>query len=185
MGKSSRNKRRRVTSRADGARGRGTERKVMGRSSIEAYTSIGIAIVSVFSIPFWARDLLLFLGASLWTDIAYQAPWTINLHKRVKLGIAALAWCAALWVSWHTYPKPSFIYVAPAIWTADGRWDFVVGHRGADPVNRVQILVRDQDWVKYTGVLQGKSPMKARTNRCSLFRKSIRVAGERYLLGSS
>ena len=47
---------------ADSARSRGTEQKVLSRSSIEAYTSIGIAIVSVFSIPFWTRDLLLFVG---------------------------------------------------------------------------------------------------------------------------
>ncbi len=73
----------------------------------------------------------------------------MRLDYKIKLASSAVIWCGAVGFLWYTHPQLSFIYVTPGIRTADGRWDFIIGHRGPDPVNTIQVFFRDQDWLKH------------------------------------
>jgi hypothetical protein len=53
----------------------------LGRSSIEAYVSIGIAIVVVvFPLNFWVKLTLICVLACLLVDVAFRNFWMMGLH---------------------------------------------------------------------------------------------------------
>lgn len=53
----------------------------------------------------------------------------------------------------------SFPFMVPGVWFLDGRWDFIINHRGDVPSYNVEMLF--QDVIKQQAVLAGKTSLSA------------------------
>ena len=123
------------------------KQRPLERSSLEAYGGMLIAVVIAVwpGAPFWITLLLLLVAACLLTHVFFRAPLTIGWNKSWKVVMTLFVWVVAFWVCWLKKPQLSYVYVAPAVWLPDGRWVFIINHRGPEAVSRTEILFQDQD----------------------------------------
>ena len=94
--------------------------------------------------PLWASILyfvsVLFAIAAVWELFPFRA--------NVKTIIAALLVLAfiivdAAWIRYAT--RPSFVFLIPGVWLNGDTWDFIVNHRGREPLYNVEIVLVDED----------------------------------------
>jgi len=82
-----------------------------------------------------------------------RIKWASTI-KTILVTVAVLAFCAVAYWNIMDRLRPSFVFVAPAVWLNDSTWDFIVNHRGPKTSATVQILFIDEDRQNYLAVTQ-------------------------------
>lgn len=66
-------------------------------------------------------------------EFSRRFPWFAEPPKPSRVEAASTA----------ENKKPSFLYIAPAVWSEDGKWDFMIRHSGPDPVYNAEMVFAD------------------------------------------
>jgi hypothetical protein len=74
--------------------------------------------------------------------------------KTILAAIAVLAFCTLAYRDVTERLRPSFVFIAPALWLNSDTWDFIVNHRGPKTSATVQILFIDEDRQNYLALTQ-------------------------------
>jgi hypothetical protein len=77
-----------------------------------------------------------------------RVTWTRTM-KTILASVAVVAFCTLAYRNISERLRPSFVFVAPAVWLNGDTWDFIVNHRGLNTSSTVQILFIDEDRKNY------------------------------------
>ena len=74
----------------------------MGRSTIEAYAGIIIAILAVvLPVTWWFKTILMVGLAGITSDLSFRSPLTIKLHRSLRWVICIAAAALLTSMSWN------------------------------------------------------------------------------------
>jgi hypothetical protein len=95
-------------------------------------------------------ELLLICSAMVLCLLYAFSDWFtkrgLSVAERIGRAVALIVVCSLVisLYGWHFWPKISFAYISPAVFANEGKWDFVVRHKGPNSTNGIEVMFTDK-----------------------------------------